>query len=143
MKLTDKAQKSLDKVIQKFQRGDLSPIRNVVRIKLDPNAPALKWSLSNRVIAFIQAEELDCRAYGQWLDIGRNVKKGTHAVYIVRPLMVHILKSDNRADDERVCLGFSTIPVFKASDTEGENALSKYEPDHLPPLLLVAMKFGI
>src|SRR5476649_2843669 len=83
MKLSDKDQESMNKVIEKFQTGDLSPISKVVRIRLDPSAPAHKWSLSNKILAFIQAEELDCRTFQQWKTIGRSIKRGSNAVYIV------------------------------------------------------------
>ena len=64
MKLSPKAQASIERVIQKFQTGDLSPITKVARIKLDERHS--KWSLSNRILAFIQAQELDCRGFKQW-----------------------------------------------------------------------------
>jgi hypothetical protein len=120
MKLSDKAQESMNKVIEKFQNGDLSPISRVARIRLDPSAPAYKWSLSNKILAFIQAEELDCRGFGQWKDIGRSIKKGCKAVYIVRPLTIKVTTEETEEKENRICIGFSTIPVFAASDTEGE-----------------------
>ncbi len=144
MKLSEKAQESITKVITKFQTGDLSPISKVARIRLDPSAPALKWSLSNKVLAFLQAEELDCRGFGQWRDLGRNIKRGCKAVYIVRPL-TRIVSKAEEADEKKevICIGFSTIPVFAASDTEGEMPFEKYQPDEFPPLLDIAKKFNI
>lgn len=144
MKLSDKAQTSINKVIEKFQTGDLSAISKVVRIRLDPSAPARKWSLSNKVLAFMQTEEFDCRAFGQWKDVGRYIKKGSTAAYILRPHTMKIIEEENGDKKEKViCIGFSTIPVFPASDTEGEGTLKKYEPIELPPLYNVAKKFHI
>ena len=144
MKLSEKAQTSIQKVITKFQQGDISPISYVARLSLDPSAPAHKWSFTNRVLAFIQADELDCRAFGQWKDVGRRIKKGSNAVYIVRPLTVKKKVSENEDEKETlVCIGFSTIPVFKASDTEGENLVSTYRPIVFPPLIDLAYKFNI
>lgn len=144
MQLSKKAQQSLDRVVSKFQSGDLSPISKVVRIRLDPNAPALRWSLSNRIIAFVQTDELDCRGFKQWQDVGRSIKKGSKAAFILRP---HTIKQTNEKDEKEVeellCMGFSTVPVFAASDTEGEEALPSYQPRVLPPLLDLAQKFGI
>ena len=79
MQLSTKAQASINKVIERFKSGDLSPISSVVRIKLDPSAPAKNWSLSNKILAFTQAEELDCRGFRQWQNIGRQIKKGSSA----------------------------------------------------------------
>ena len=144
MKLSNKAQTSINKVIEKFQTGDLSPISKVARIRLDPSAPARKWSLSNKVLAFIQTEELDCRAFGQWKDVGRYIKRGSTAAYIVRPLTMKTVKEEDGEKKENViCIGFSTIPVFPASDTEGDGALQKYQPIEFPPLYNVAKKFHI
>lgn len=144
MKLSDTAQASLQKVIKQFEAGDLSPIREVVRIQLDPSAPASKWSLSNKVLAFIQAGELDCRGFRQWEQAGRHVKKGSTAIYILRPRMTKITKAENKeTKDELLCVGFATLPVFAASETDGDDALSSYEPVELPPLAEVAKRLGI
>ena len=140
--LSPNAQTSLDRVVEKFKRGDLSPIRHVARITLAEDAPAKKWSFSNKILAYVQAEELDCRGYRQWQQVGRTVKKGSKAVYIVRPNTI-TKKSLDDDTKEVVCVGFSHIPVFPASATEGENKLLGYEPAELPPLIEVAKKLGI
>lgn len=141
MKLSTKAQASIDKVINQFKTGHLSPISRVARIKLDESAPARTWSLSNRVIAFMQSQELDCRGFVQWQNVGRTVKKGSKAVYIFRP---HTITKLNEKDEkETICVGFSTVPVFPASSTEGEKSVSSYAPLELPPLAELANKFNI
>lgn len=141
MKLSPKAQASIERVIQKFQTGDLSPITKVARIKLDEAAPSSKWSLSNRILAFIQADELDCRGFKQWEQAGRKVKKGSKAVYIFRPHTIK--KKDDEGEEKRVCIGFSAVPVFAASSTEGNENLPGYTPQVLPPLLGVAKNMGV
>jgi len=144
MKLSDKAQTSINKVIEKFQTGDLSPISKVARIRLDSSAPARKWSLSNKVLAFIQTEELDCRAFGQWKDVGRYIKRGSSAAYILRPHTLKTITEENGEKQEKIiCIGFSTIPVFPASETDGEGSLQQYKPVEFPPLYNVAKKFHI
>ncbi len=143
MKLSDKAQTSINRVIEKFQSGDLSPIREVVSIRLDRSAPASRWSLSNKILALVQAEELDCRGFRQWEEVGRHVKKGSSAIYILRPSMVRKVKVTNGEEEAFLtCVGFSSIPVFAASDTEGKE-LPTYRPVTLPPLYNVAKKFHI
>lgn len=141
MNLSQKAQASINKVIEQFKTGDVSAISRVVRIKLDESAPARKWSLSNKVIAFMQAQELDCRGFVQWQHVGRRVKKGSNAVYIFRPHT--ITKLNDNDEKETICIGFSTIPVFAASSTEGDEINSMYKPSELLPLTEVARKFGI
>lgn len=142
MQLSDKARISLDRVISKFKNGDLSSISKVARIKLTSGAPANNWSLSNKVLAFVQAEELDCRGFRQWQQVGRTIKKGSKAVYIVRPHTIK-KKSEDENKDEVICVGFSHIPVFPASCTEGKDTLPGYKPVELPPLADVAKRFGI
>ena len=80
MKFSQRAEESMRKVLRQFKSGDLSPITKVARIHLEDNAPAKKWSLSNKVLAFAQSGELDCRGFKQWEQAGRTVKKGEKAV---------------------------------------------------------------
>lgn len=144
MKLSKRAKESINKVLQQFKNGDLSPISKVARIKLDENTPACKWSLSNRVLAFVQSGELDCRGFKQWEQAGRKVKKGESAVYILRPVMVKTaLKETEDVENEYTCIGFSTLPVFAVSSTEGESGVSAYDPVVFPPLYEVAKNMGV
>lgn len=144
MKLSPKVTQSLDRVVEKFKTGDLSPISKAVRIQLDPNAPARKWSLSNRVIAFIQSEEFDCRGYRQWQEVGRQVKKGGKAVYIIRPHMIKLAEEFKDTSGEKyTCIGFSSVAVFPASTTDGESPIPSYAPRELPPLMDIAKRLNI
>jgi len=144
MKLSKRAQESLEKVLAQFQSGDLSPITNVARIQLSEIAPASKWSLSNKVLAYSQAGELDCRGFRQWEQVNRTVKKGERAIYIFRPVMVKTNEEGSEEKKEKLtCIGFSAIPVFAASSTEGEYQLDEYTPVTYPPLYEVAQKMGV
>lgn len=144
VKFSQRAEESMRKVLRQFKSGDLSPITKVARIHLDDTAPAKKWSLSNKVLAFAQSGELDCRGYRQWEQSGRTVKKGERAVYILRPVMVRMRKKDSEELEEKyTCIGFSTVPVFAASCTEGSKGLSSYDPIKYPPLYEIAQKLGV
>lgn len=142
MKLSAKAQASINKVIEKFQTGDLSTVTKIARIQVASDAPVSKWSLSNKVLAFLQSDELDCRGYKQWQKEGRTVKKGSKAVYILRPKLAKI-EHENEEETKKICVGFALIPVFAASCTEGDKLVSTYVPVEYPPLLDVAQKFGL
>ena len=144
MKLSAKAQASMNKVIEKFQSGDLSAITKVARIQLDPSAPARMWSLSNKVISFIQSGELDCRGFRQWEHVGRKIKRGSQAVYILRPITIKTVKNENeKGMEEYTCIGFASVPVFPASCTMGNRSLPGYQPVALPKLVHIAQQFNI
>ena len=135
MKLSSKVQASLNKVIERFKSGDLSAITRVVRINLDKSLPASKWSFTNRVLAYAQAGELDCRGFRQWQSADRQIKRGSKAVYILRPKMVKKEQEEKgETKESSYCIGFSFIPVFSVNDTEGEGILPEYQPRKLPPL---------
>lgn len=140
MKLSTKAETALTKVVEQFRQGDLSPLVKVVRLQLPANAPASQWTFSNRVLAYYQTGELDCRGYRQWQQVGRQVKKGARAAFILRPMTVK--NPDPDGEEERKVIGFTTVPVFPLGVTEGE-ALPGYEPAELPPLVEVAERLGI
>jgi len=135
-----KARASLHKVVATFQSGDLSPILRAVRLKLDPEAPATKWTLSNKVLACIQTGQLDCRGYRQWQAVGRQVKKGARAAYILRPRLVK--KTDDSGEEKEQLIGFAPLAVFAAGQTEGD-PLPEYAPRKMPPLSWVAERLGI
>lgn len=149
MNLSPKAQASIERVIDKFKWGNLGLITDVVRIQLNESAPASKWSLSNRALAYFQAGEIDCRGFQQWRDAGRQVKKGSVAAYIVSPRMLKVRKDKHEVveeDEERnemKLVGYTTIPVFGAGSTEGEGQIAEYAPKEFPPLFDVAKKLGV
>ncbi len=143
MRLSPKAQASLDRVVEKFKSGDLSPITEIVRLQRqgDP-LPFDRWSLSNRIIAFCQSGSTDLRGYRQWQTAGRQVLKGSKAAYILAPCTK---KVDDDTDEKKVVVvGFKAIPVFPLKDTEGDPVPQHdYNPLQLPPLIDVAQRLGV
>jgi hypothetical protein len=144
MKLSTKAQEALDKVVEQFKSGDLSPVIEVARIQGQGDTiPADRWSLCNRILAYIQTGSLDCRGYKQWQQAGRHVKKGECAAYILAPCMVPI-EDDQTGEKVPVLKGFRPVAVFGYDQTDGE-ALPQvdYTPAELPPLADVSQRLGI
>jgi antirestriction protein ArdC len=141
MKLSKKAQASLNKVVDRFKAGDLSPIRQVLAIKLPPDAPARQWTMTNRIIAGAQTLTADNRGYRQWESAGRQVKKGSRAGFILYPRTVR--KEDKSTGEEtQMLIGFGTTPVFGVDDTDGE-PIADYEPASPPALADVAQRLGV
>ena len=146
MKLSEKAQESLNKVIAAFESGDLSPVVSIIKIRRDPNdtMPAHAWSLGNQLIAYIQSGGvLDCRGFRQWEQVGRNVCKGARAVYILSPNTIKV-EDKKTGEEKRVVSGFHAIPVFPLTATEGKDLPAfDYAPAAMPPLFDVATKLGV
>ncbi len=143
MRLSPKAQASLNQVVEKFKSGDLSPIAEITRLerKGDP-LPFDTWSFSNRIIAFCQTGSTDLRGYRQWQKAGRQVVQGSKAAFILAPCT---RKIDDEKDEKKVVvIGFKAIPVFALENTEGDPVPQHdYNPPQLPPLVDVAQRLGV
>lgn len=149
MTITDKAKEALNRLLEMFKTGDLpaAVARTVIR---GQDRPCDKWSLGNRLIMLISGTE-DARGFKQWQEVGRRVKKGAKAIYILAPVTrkktVRRIETDPDTGQERevteertVITGFRGVPVFRVEDTEGE-PLPTYKPPEPPPLFDVAKKF--
>lgn len=142
MKLSDKAQAALDRVVEQFRTGDLSPVLQMARLQAQA-LPCDRWSFSNRVLAYIQTGSLDCRGYRQWQQAGRQVKKGEQAAYILGPCLVPV-EDEKTGEVTPVLKGFRSIAVFADSQTEGDELpVVDHSPRELPPLVDVAQRLGI
>lgn len=139
MKLTEKVQSALDKVVEQFKSGDLSPVVKMVRIELPKDAPSKAWTFSNRVLAYAQTGSVDCRGYRQWQSVGRQVQRGSRAAYILGPILVKTVDGE-----EEKLIGFRGIPVFPYQCTNAENGDAlDYTPKEVPPLIDVAERLGV
>lgn len=145
MKLSDKAQAALNRVVDQFKTGDLSPIRRVATLRLPPDAPASKWVISNQLLAYIQTGDLDCRGSKQWWRAGRIIKEGETSAYILKPILVPDDDSDD--EDAKKCVGTWPVPVFGYNQTQPrwgcEDWTVVYEPHELPPLADLAARLGV
>ena len=70
-----------------FQRGDFPNklAHSVIRKHEADIIPSDNWSLGNRAL-MMSANTADARGYNQWLSVGRQVRKGSKAIYIFAPL---------------------------------------------------------
>ena len=143
-KLSEKAQASLDQVVERFKAGDLGPVVNVFmqRLELPENAPARKWSFANQVLAYAQSGCLDCRGYNQWQEVKRTVKKGTHGVFILGPCMKKVDDEKRPGEKKQILIGFTGISVHPLVNTDGD-PIADYMPAEPPPLLDVAKRMGV
>ena len=158
-KSSDKTEQILQGIMDLFQSGEVGPY---VALAANPlrvyGAPSEKWSFLNRLIMILEGKTQDARGFKQWQAVGRKVKKGSKAFYILGPLLVPKKKkkgeeggtTPEKTDkgekkDEKVLIGFRGIPVFRVEDTEGDPLPEPPEVPSLPefPLLEVAEAAGI
>ena len=130
----------LDSILETFESGDIPEAVAVASFPI-PDIPSTNWSFTNRTIQFLSGTS-DSRGYRQWLEVGRQVKKGAKAIYILVPCFKKG-KNDETGEEEKSLTFFKTCPVFKKDDTEGEEL--EYENIELPelPLIQRAYDWGI
>lgn len=149
-----KINKAIEELLDMFKSGDMSgKIAKTVLKKQAGTSPSDGWSLGNQLLRDLAGTE-DARGFKQWQKVGRRVKKGAKAFYILAPRIVTSKKEieveneegekEIKIDKRQFILGFRGIPVFRYEDTEGK-PLPKvdYKPAVLPPLIDVAKQWEI
>ena len=145
MRLTDKAQETLSRILEAFETGTVPEALATVMLPAF-DVPSSSWSLNNRLLMFL-ADTADARGIRQWRDSGRYPKKGSKAFCILIPK--HVRKKE-QADDgtdvvKQLLIGFGCCPVFRMEDTDGEPLPEQpdLEPPQAPPLADVAQRWNI
>lgn len=111
MSYTNKIQETLNGILEVFKSGQIPEA--ICFASFAPfNIPSSKWSFLNHIILWVHRTN-DARGYRQWLEVGRHVKKGSQAIYILAPRL-------KKEDVDKTLIGFLGVPVFKVEDTEGE-----------------------
>ena len=146
MKMTENAKKILDDLMQEVTT------EKAVSFVMDKlfsdgiSIPCKKWSFLNQFVTYFSGTA-DARGFNQWKEVGRTVKKGSKAIYILVPMLYKIKNDSGEIDEEEKLTGFKAMPVFKKEDTEGaeldyEIKLKEFDPSSLP-LIDVAYSLGI
>lgn len=138
---------ALATILGMFETGDLpAAVARTVIERQETDAPSGRWSLGNRLL-MMAARTADARGFNQWKQVGRHVKAGAHAFYILAPRTITKKVTDPETGQERperIVIGFLGVPVFRYEDTEGaEIPHADYTPAMLPPLFPVAKAWGI
>ena len=138
----ERASEELEKIIQLFSTTQLPDLCAKALVNA-PERPSSKWSFGNQILMLLSGTS-DARGYRQWVDVGRHVRQGSKAFYILGPVFIKKPLDDTDPDGEEVdvLVGFKAIPVFRYEDTEGAE-LPTYKPRDPPPLLDVAEKYGM
>jgi hypothetical protein len=145
-----------NRIIEAFKRPDQLPAALApMFIHRKDDAPCRKWSWHNQLVTALSGT-LDARGIRQWNDVGRKVKKGSGAIWILAPCMKKVKDNENdeaeaalSADRQarQVLIGFRSVPVFAVEDTEGDplpETDDRYDAwiNELP-LLEVAKSWGL
>lgn len=141
----ERAKSQLARIVELFSTKELPD--TLAKSYLEPTGtPSDKWSLGNRLIMAMEQTH-DARGYRQWMQVGRHVKKGAKAIYILAPRVMTAVEKDEKTGEKttrRFVAGFVGVPVFRYEDTDGaELRHVKNAPRTLPPLADVAKHWGI
>lgn len=139
--MRDNVKEVLDGLVARFASGD---IPEAIAYASFPTAdsPSARWSLLNRTLMFF-AGTGDARGIRQWNEIGRHVKKGSKALYIIVPFFKKTT-DDTTGEEKQVLATFSLRPVFRYEDTDGD-PLPESQHIELPnlPLMEKAQSWGL
>lgn len=93
------------------------------------------YSFMNQVLLFMQGVREPVATYKRWADMGRQVKRGSKAKTIIRPVITTV--EDEFGREERKLVGFKPMNcLFTASETEGEEMPPVELPDFSPDKML-------
>ena len=130
MKLYGKQTQSVvNKIIDAFKHPEQLPKALApIFIHADEDSPCRKWSMYNQLLVALSGTS-DARGIKQWKSVGRSIKRGSKAIWILAPMTKRIPTKDSTGEDNdekrTVILGFRSIPVFAVENTEGEKLPEK------------------
>lgn len=90
-------------------------------IRRNDDVPCRKWSWHNQLLVAL-CGSVDARGIRQWNDVGRSVKKGSTAIWILAPCLKTIRErlEDGEEARRQILYGFRSVPVFAVEETEGD-----------------------
>jgi hypothetical protein len=138
------ANEQLQKIVKLFSTQELPRVAAMKFIDA-PEKPSSHWSLGNRILMWLE-DTMDARTFRQWNEVGRFVNKDVKAFHILAPTIISVqtkeFDEEGKPKIEERLIGFHTVPVFRAEDTNG-NELEQYKPKTIPPLFQVAQYWKI
>jgi len=133
----------LEGILERFKTGDIP--QAIAHVTFSTVViPSSKWSFMNRLIMYI-GNTTDARGIRQWNKVGRKVKKGAKAIYILIPRLIKTTSADEPEPERPILKGFLAKPVFRVEDTEGEPLDYGDKEVTIPnlPLMEKAKEWGI
>ena len=113
------AEAAAQKIVQAFEDANNlpKPLAQIFIHRKDA-AHFSKWSWANRLLVILRGFT-DARGFQQWQDVGRRVKKGEKALYILGPVKKKITDKET-GEEKSIVVGFKGLPVFGLEQTDGE-----------------------
>lgn len=92
-----------------------------VFIRRKDQSPCRKWSWGNQLIVAMHGYT-EARGFRQWQEVGRHVKKGERAIYILAPCVrkFEAEGDDGTTEEYSAVYGFRCVAVFGLEQTDGE-----------------------
>lgn len=128
MSLDDRVKGAIDTLLKIFEDDNLDKV--TCAVFKGNEIPADNWSFLNRLIMYINGTD-DARGFRQWQHVNRFVNKGSHAFYILAPMIVKT-KDEESNEECSMIRGFKAVPVFRIEDTNGDPVITKPYDLHIP-----------
>lgn len=119
---TDRVKQVAEQILKAFKTGSVPKSLALVFLFRGLDIPSQKWSWRNQFIAAFHGHS-DARGFRQWLAVGRHVRKGERAFYILAPCTRTAKDDDPDAGIEKgdvLVQGFRDVAVFGYAQTDGE-----------------------
>ena len=150
---TENAKRLLEGLVEKLDTQTIAAFCRKRLFSEGVELPMMKWSTLNKFFCFISGTS-DARGVDQWRKVGRWPRKGSHAIYIIVPMLrtktnVENFKASTELDPEektqQVLSGFKCMPVFRVEDTEGaelpyQETIRAFDPSKFPLYQLAVAK---
>jgi hypothetical protein len=144
MQFYGKAEETGQVLLQAFAEGRVPAALAPMFINDPQDRYCARWSWLNQLLVSLHGYN-DARSYKGWQEVGRQVRKGEKAFYILEPLL--ITKWDEQYEFEyKMVIGFKAGARFGIEQTDGEPlADSSHKQAFIDalPLIDVARAWGI
>ena len=150
MKLAGKHTEAVaNRILESFQNPETLPkALSLLFIHRKDEVPCRNWSWHNQLLVAM-CGTTDARGIRQWNKVGRRIKKGAKAIWILAPWTKRITEENDHGEEvvRDVLIGFRSVPVFSVNDTEGDELPAEDSANqewiHSLPLVEVAHAWEI
>lgn len=139
MSSMQQAEVQLNKVVEIFSTKEFPNFVKKAYLETE-GKPSENWSMTNQLIQML-SNTSDSRTFKAWQEVGRFVKKGSKAIYILQPsVRKYTTQNEKNEEEELSYMTFFATPRFRIEDTDGK-PLPTHEPKTRPPLMELAEKW--